>query len=686
MVIATGTMCSKKRTFHSSSPYIICQPQDIIDLFPKTPDEIKKQADAVLVLAQKAVDDIIAVPDEQRTFDNTMRALDTLVAQSDFAIKGATFEIIEYTHPDLAMRDAAHEAIVRLQSWSVDALSNNKQLYNACKTYAQSSVDKEVLSDAEHYFITETLESFERAGLNLPDDELEVVKQLKKEIQLLALNFERAIAQDTSTVIVSKEDLAGLEDEFIATLKRTDNDKYVLGVDYPTYDAVMHRCDVEETRKQLSQAFSNRAYPANESTIQELIAKRDALAKKLGYASYNHLDIADQMAKTPERAESFLKDIIERSRAKEEQEFKALTAKLPTSVTLTAEGKVKPWDLAYLKAAYKKQYAIDENKIAEYFPMSKTIDGLLAIYKAFFSLDFHYESLPGLWHEDVMLVKVISQDTQRVIGYLLLDLYPRANKFSHACHAGIIPAFKCGDGTVRAPLSLVIANFTKPTETKPSLLTRHEVSTFFHEFGHALHAILGATTLASQAGTHVKCDFVELPSQMLEEWLLDKDILRSLSSHYITGQELSDETLDAILMLKNFDSGHFVQTQAFYSLLSLRFFDTGAQKDPHAILTQLFLQLRPYVEFDSTNHFYASFGHLSGYASKYYGYMWSKVFALDIFEKIKEEGLLNPVIGKRYVDCIIGQGGSADPDALLYNFLGRAPNNDAFLRSLGLSV
>lgn len=232
----------------------------------------------------------------------------------------------------------------------------------------------------------------------------------------------------------------------------------------------------------------------------------------------------------------------------------------------------------------------------------------------------------------------------------------------------------------------MIANFTKPTAHKPSLLKRDEVKTFFHEFGHALHAILGATEIASLSGTNTKRDFVELPSQMLEEWLHDKDILKKVSKHYITGQPLPDEIIDTLLQLKNLTTGYFVVRQAYLSSIALFYFkkaDNGT-KDPYSIMKQLFTTMLPYIAFSEDNHFYASFGHLTGYSAKYYGYLWSKVFALDLFATIKQYGLLNPEIGKKYVTEVIGKGGAQDPNELLYNFLGREPNAQAFLQDMGL--
>jgi thimet oligopeptidase len=476
----------------------------------------------------------------------------------------------------------------------------------------------------------------------------------------------------------------GLEDDYIATLT-TDDGLYILGVDYPTYFRVMENCTSAATRQKLYNAFSNRAYPVNEELLKAIMHKRDELAHLLGYPDYAYSDIDNEMAHTPERAQAFINDMIKRAAEKTDHEFALLTENLPASVTLSVDNKIQPWDNAFLQNNYKKtNFNLDEQKIAEYFPMQKTVDELLDIYRQFFSIEFQEEAASGLWHEDVTVVRVLNKQGDELLGTLMLDLYPRPNKYSHAAHTTIIPSTYQPDGTRIPDVSIVIANFSKPTATQPSLLKRTEVETFFHEFGHALHAVLGATEIASLSGTHTKTDFVELPSQMLEEWLADKDMLKKVSGHYLTGQPLPDDVIDTIIQLKNLTSGYFVTRQTYLASISLSYFGEGTNKDPHTIMKQLHSTIMKNSAFCEDNHFYTSFGHLTGYGAKYYGYLWSLVFALDIFSEIKKHGLLNPEIGQKYIKEVLSKGGAQDPNELLYNFLGREPNTQAFFKEMGL--
>jgi len=265
-------------------------------------------------------------------------------------------------------------------------------------------------------------------------------------------------------------------------------------------------------------------------------------------------------------------------------------------------------------------------------------------------------------------------------------LYPRENKFSHACHDGIVSTYqnKSANNGFVPSVSVLIANFPKSTKDRPSLLKHSDVETFFHEFGHAMHALLGKTELASFSGTATKTDFVEMPSQMFEEWMWDKDMLEMVSSHYKTGVSLPDVLIDKMIALKRFDTGSFVQRQGWLGLIAFNCFKSGAKKDVKKIVQSLHEKYCEHIRFEPKTNMYASFGHLCCYGAKYYGYMWSKVFALDLFETIKQEGLLNYEIGEKLINKVLGKGGSVDPNKLLVDFLGREPNQDAFLRDLGL--
>jgi len=678
---SNSSLSSTKQTDFS----MIHTEQDVAALFPRTATELTQRMDAALLQAQQQIDALVAVPQDKRSYATVARALDLLDALSDAAIMANACSTLEYVTTDDAVRTAAHDAVRKVQEFWVDAIENNVNLYHIFKDYVADVVPHEQLTAEQHYYLHEMLTQFKRRGLDLPDEQRTRVATLKKEIAQLSQDFEANIAKDQRTITVDVAGLAGVDADFIAQLKRTDDGLYILGVDYPTVDTIMSTCIVEATRKALYLAFNNRAHPTNQDVLQRLIAARDELASLLGMASFSELSLVDEMVASPERAHEFLQALHKRASVKAEQEFKELVTDLPAGITLTADGKLKPWDVSYVKNSYKKKYlAIDEEKIAEYFPMTSTVEGLLNVYKQFFNLTFDTVPLAGLWHDELRTLAVRDGSTHQLLGYLVLDLYPRPNKFTHACHITIVPSVVRDDGSHLPSVSVVLANFPRESATKPALFKRNDVSTFFHEFGHALHAILGRTEVASLSGTSVKRDFVEMPSQMLEEWLWDADILKQVSKHYKTGAPLSDELITKIQALKNFDSGHFVQRQAFLSTASLAYYGAGSAKDIKEIWRNLVDTLVPNIAYEPESHMYLSFGHLTGYGPRYYGYLWSKVFALDLFQTIKKTGLLNPEAGKHYVDQIIGRGGSKNPNELLKSYLGREPRQDAFFADLGL--
>lgn len=655
---------------------------DVVRLFPKSVNVIEQQLKVHKRAIKKNVKHILDIPDQERTFENTIKALDNIFSLSDLAIFAQVMELLSLLHPQQEMRDAARNAIIDTEAFFIELLSN-KKLYQACKTYEQH-IQRNDLTHEQRYFLTYLMDKFKRNGLELPDNQLELVKALQKELAALTAEFEKNIAADNRFILCTRDELEGMSDDFIDALKQSDSQTYIVGVDYPTYFPIMQQAIRSQTRQKLYYEFNNRGYPENKHLLEQIIAKRDQFARLLGFASYAHFDLDDQMAQTPDRVKTFIENLITRSMLKEHQEFKHMTQVLPEGVALTDDGKLQPWDVAYVHNQYKKRcYNIDEEKIAEYFPVEETLKGLLGIYESFLSLTFQEEFVRGLWSNDVRLLKVFNKQNQ-LLGYLLLDLYPRTGKYSHAAHSTIIPAVIHKDGSINSEVSVIMANFPKACGNKPALFKREDVRTFFHEFGHAMHALLGRTHIASLSGTHVKRDFVEMPSQMLEEWLSDKEILRLVSGHYETGESLPDDMIDNILAIKHIATGAWVTRQCFLALIALDFFLEGQNKDLDEIYHRLHERIMKYSAIDSTTHFYASFGHLCGYGAKYYGYLWSKVFGLDLFAYIKTHGLLDPNIGAKYIQDVIGRGGSDDPNNLLRAFLGREPEDKAFFKDMGL--
>ncbi|MCX5925703.1 MAG: M3 family metallopeptidase, partial [Candidatus Dependentiae bacterium] len=507
VILVGAGLCMKKQ--YMDTPTIktelvknIKTVEDLVKLFPTSAAQIDAIIDFYIKNTQKEIQAIIDVPANKRTFANTAFALDRVSSFSDLPIAINAISMLENLSPDKDIRDAAHKAIMRVGNFYVDSFSSNKKLFEAFKAYVEGNAATDDLTSEQRYFLKENMDDFIRAGLNLPQDTLDYVGLLKKNLSELTLAFSKNIAQDNRTIEVDIHGLKGVDPEFVGALKKADNGSYLLGTDYPTRSAIMENCAVEDTRRRYFELCANQGYPENDTILKQVFAKRDQVARLLGFDSFAALDTADQMVKNPVRAYHFLHDLIKRAEKKEAVELDLWLADMPESVFLDAQDRIKRWDMNYLQNQYKKKHlSVDEEEIACYFPMKKTVKGLLDIYRQFLSIDFKEIPVTGLWHPEVTLIGVYDRENN-ILGYLFMDLYPRDNKYTHAAHATIIPAVMGQDGARVAPaVSVVMANFPKSTASKPALLKRQDVSTFFHEFGHALHALCGATQMASFSGT-----------------------------------------------------------------------------------------------------------------------------------------------------------------------------------------
>ena len=651
-------------------------------VFPKTSQEIIERSDRAQKMALECINTLIALSPEQYTQATVLRAFDVLKAAiaSELSVLG----LVKSVYPEQEILDVAEKQFVLLNQFIIEHIDSNSQMYQVFKTYQMGAAQKENLSEGDRYFLNKVLENFELQGLNLSAEKQEKVLALKKQCAQLESEFHRLIDQDATIIKASEEALAGVPEDFKTTLQH-DVDLYVLPMNYPVQAMVMNYCTVEPTRKQYSKAFSNKAYPQNESILQEIIRIRDEFSKLLGYESFAAYDLKTQMIKTSERAWDFENDLQKKALVAAEKDFNQLVSDLPEGVSLTKEGKLDSWNFGFVSTYFKKKYySIDEQVFAEYFPMEKTISALIGIYEQFFSVTIEWVTVANMWHADVRLLQVKNKANGTLLGYIFLDMFPREKKYGHAAAFESVLGIKKEDGAILPSVVTLVCNFTKPTAEKPSLLRYSEVTTFFHEFGHAMHVMLGATKYYAVSGFNTETDFVELPSQMLENWMENKEILTMVSSHYVTGESLPEDLIEKRIELIKIGQGLFIASQLTLGMVSLELFGPH-HMEPLADVYKRFTELNnKHLAYDTDTHRYCSFGHLTGYGPKYYGYLWSLVLAEDVFEQIQKEGLLNPVAGKKYVDAILSHGGSKDANDMLRDYLGREPRFDAFYKKMGL--
>lgn len=650
-------------------------------LLPKTPKEVHRMLEDVKSEALVSLESLYNISAEDRTFENTLKAFDRL--RGAYEIRASLIGMLAISHPEEKMRKAALSATKELDNFSIDNFLGNRAFYESYKEYEEAYGCKEVLNEQQRYFLEDLRKAFKKMGFHLTEKDFIEFVRLEKEIANLELEFERNCRDDAHCIRVRREELLGLSETFIETLER-DGEEYVLGIDCPTYFYAMASCQKESCREKLYVAFNQRAYPENTPVMRNLVSKRSELAALLGYDTFSSMDIDGTMANDISVVSAFIDELVPLAQAKAAKEFELITADLPQGVEL-ADGKIKPWDFLYLEDDYmKKTFGVDEELIKEYFSLENTIKGFFSICERFFGVKMRIVDAPGIWDNAVQMVEITKNG--ELLGHVILDLFPREGKYNHACCATVASRY-IRNASVDPAFAIALCNFPKPSDEQPSLLRFDDVRTFFHEFGHALHGIFSHCEITGYAGTGTKRDFVEMPSQILEEWLSDKETFSLISKHYKTGEALSEDLIEKKIASLNAMAGFSTLMQLSLAKYSLEIFQRESVEDPQVMMNELRKEWLPYVSLEERSQKVCSFGHLASgsYASKYYVYMWSKVLALDVFDVIKNKnGLLDSHVGERYIRCILAPGGSKDPNDLLENFLGRRPSNAAFLRSIGL--
>lgn len=644
------------------------------------PDSIK----AAVKKADDAVAAIIAVPDGSRTFDNTIGALDDMSVRLDDDT--SMFLFMQNVSTDSKIREEARASEEYVGNWG-SALLKREDLYKAIKAYADTNPN---LEGEQRRLLAFTLRDFRRNGMALDKESRDRLQQIDEQLNKLGLEFEKNIAEDESRVPLAKSELAGVEKDAMDA-QPMSNGIYLWGLDGPSFDAISSDCTNAMTRQKVWTAYKRRGGQKNTDVLEKLLKLRAEEAKILGFKTYADYVVEPRMAKNEAAIEKFYKDlrpVVRKKAAADWQLF--LTTKRKDIKDPKAN--FYYWDYSYYKTyLMKKKYAVDPNKVAEYFPMERVVKGLFDLSSKLYDISFKDVTanaaslnLQTPWHKDVKLYEVEDNKTHEVLGHLYTDLYPRADKYTHAACWGLISRKVWGDGTVQKPVAALVCNFTKSTATKPSLLPHDEVETFFHEFGHGLHNLLTEAHYGRFAGTAVERDFVEAPSQMMENWVWEPSVLNLFARHYKTGKPLPKALLDGMLAARSLGSGMETEHQIYYGMVDQKYHTVpGGVIDTTKAGIDMMGQIEQYKGVPGT-YFQASFGHLVGYDAAYYGYLWSLVYAQDMFLRFKQLGVLSPKTGAYYREKVLSQGGTKDAFVMLKDYLGRAPKTEAFLNYLGI--
>jgi thimet oligopeptidase len=599
----------------------------------------------------------------KRTVANTLVPFNDLLMQLDEASGRAG--LFEETHPDSTMRDVATLADQIVSRFATD-LALNRKLYDAISALNVSRQPADT-----RYFMMKTIRDFRRSGVDRDKATREKVRKLNAEIVRVGQNFDRAIAEDTRSVQVPPAALAGLPEDYIAAHAPGADGRVTITTDYPDYFPAMTYATNDSLRHDLYVQFLNRAYPQNNATLDTLLDLRYDLARTLGFPNYAAFITADKMVGSDSAASSFIDRVVQASGKRAADDYATLLArkkKDQPSATV-----VMPWEkFYYQEKVQSEQYAFSSQSVRPYFPFDQVKKGVLDTASKLFGVTFQRVEGVPLWHPSVEAYDLLSNGKK--IGRFYLDLHPRANKYKHAAHFGIARGVR----GKRLPESALVCNFPGGKPGDPGLMEHDDVVTFFHEFGHLLHSIFaGRQQWVENSGTSTEHDFVEAPSQMLEEWAWQPSVLRTFARN-AQGEVIPDTLIARMRAADEFGKGLTVRQQMFYARLSLDIYD----RDPHGLdvdeKTQEIQTAYTPFPFVEGTHMAASFGHLNGYSATYYTYMWSLVIAKDMFSAFPKDNLFGSPVSARYRDEVLASGGSAPAATLVSRFLGRQYNTNAF--------
>lgn len=665
-------------TLFNTAPFSKIKDADYLPAFKLAIDKAKAEIDA------------ITSSEATPSFENTIEALEFSGQQLD-RVSSIFFNLNSAETSD-TIQKIAQEVSPLLSDFSND-ITLNEALFARVKTVYDNkptldlTVEQQTLLDKQY-------KSFARNGANLSEDKKQTLRDIDKQLSQLQLKFGENVLAETNNfemVVTNEEDLSGLPEGVLEAAKQLAESKDVEGwvftLDYPSYIPFMTYADNRALRKKLAIASGKKAFKGdaldNQDIVLQIAKLRFERAQLLGYKTHGHFVLEERMAKTPEKVEAFLEELLEKAKPAAHRELNELQA---FANDLDGINQLEKWDSAYYAEKLKqKRFDLDDEKLKPYFKLENVINGAFKVAQKLFGLQFEEITAIDKYHEDVLTYKVTNAKNE-FISIFYADFFPRAGKRNGAWMTSYKPQF-VKDGKAERPHISIVCNFTKPTKTKPSLLTFNEVTTLFHEFGHALHGMLANTTYPSLSGTSVFWDFVELPSQIFENWCYEKEALELFATHYQTGELIPMDLVQKIKDSSAFHEGMQTLRQLSFGLLDMSWHGN----DPTSITdvknhelkafegTQLFPDVKENCMSTSFSHIFQG-----GYSSGYYSYKWAEVLDADAFDFFKEKGIFDKEVATKFMDHVLSQGGIEDPMVLYKRFRGKEPQPDALLKRAGL--
>jgi thimet oligopeptidase len=647
-------------------------PKDQPPIWSTKPDvaAFEKMENDRLAAAQAAIDQLVAGTGS-RTIENTLVPYDEAIQQLGTASYFSS--LMQKVHPDAAFRDHATTMTTKVSS-AQTALSLNPAVYKAL-----ASLDVSKADPATRYYVQRQLLKFRLAGVDKDDATREKLKKLNDQLSEDQSMFDRNISDDTKTVEVTEvSELDGLPQDYIDSHKLGADGKIRITTNYPDLFPALTFAKSDALRRGLWEAFQLRAYPKNRDVLKDMMQKRFEIARLIGYASWADYNAADKMIGNGANIAKFLDEVDAAARLLAKREFALLLAeKQKTNPSATEMSPYESFRLAEL--VRRSQYDFDSQTVRPYLPYNQVKQGILDTAATLFHISFRQELNVAMWDPSVETWDVI--DNGKAIGRFYLDMHPRPGKYSHAQMHKVLDGIR----GKQLPEAILLCNFTAPTATDPGLMEYRDVVTFFHEFGHLMHHILGGQQQwAGISGIRTEFDFIEAPSQMLEEWMHSPQVLASFAHHYKTGEPIPADLVARMNRASAFNRAGGVAMNNAVSAISYDIYNDDPQNvDLDAIPPRDIRRYTLWTPLAADAHMYASVGHLAGYSSAYYTYNWDEVIAEDFFQQFDQKNLLAGDAPMRYRRAVLEPGGSMSANDLVKNFLGRPQNMTAFQQWMG---
>ena len=650
--------------------------------------EYKESFEKTIELARTEIDNIVNNP-EKRTFSNTIEALDYSGEQLD-RLSSIFFNLNSAETCD-EMQKIAQEVSPLLTAFSND-IALNEELFKRVKAVYDQK-DTLTLTTEQATLLDKKFKGFSRNGALLNEEDKLKLREIDTELAKVKLTFGENVLAETNNYqlhITNEADLKGLPDgakEMAASLAKSKNlEGWVFTLDFPSYLPFVTYVENRELRKEIAIAAGKKSFQDNEfdnkENVKRIVELRHKRANLLGYQSHSHFVLEERMAQNPYNVQSFLNDLLEKAKPAAQKEFTELTA---FTKELDGIDQLEKWDGAYYSEKLKqKLFSLDDELLKPYFQLENVLNGAFTIAEKLFGITFKEVFDIDKYHEDVKTFEVLDFEGQ-LVAVFYSDFFPRKGKRNGAWMTSYKPQY-IKAGINERPHVSIVCNFTPPTETKPSLLTFNEVTTLFHEFGHALHGMLANTTYPSLSGTSVYWDFVELPSQVMENWCYEPEALALFAKHYETGEIIPQQYVEKIKESASFLEGMATLRQLSFGILDMTYHGKSQTIDDVKAFEKQAMEGTSLYPDVAENCMSTSFSHIfqGGYSSGYYSYKWAEVLDADAFAYFQEKGIFNTEVATKFKDNVLSKGGTELPMELYKKFRGQEPKVEALLKRAGL--